>query len=261
MFCSNCGKEINGQGNYCEFCGTHKNGGSSDKPVEQGPANIGYYNYLPQNNLIQGMFSKVGNAWQSVLAAIFGALFVCFPVTGSTTAFSYFEKAKNTKYYFSDYWYKDLDLWIALLVILDLASIFFCYKMVMCLIDERIRSYTVSYSKKVSICAFSATVVAFIYSIRTDKMYDDIGLGNTCSCTIWVWIIAIISLANLLVLSKKVSNSNSTSGVYSNTLAQMAYDSNRKNVNVNNSWVCKKCGFVNPNYTGTCSCGNPKYNN
>ncbi|MGN0384826.1 MAG: hypothetical protein ACI4EX_02990 [Lachnospiraceae bacterium] len=268
MYCSNCGKEIKGQGNYCEYCGASKMGGS-DKQVLQNSANMGINNSLPQNNIVHAISNKIGNGWISVLTAFLGALFILFPICTlenvPISAFSYFEQFAKERKYAGEYWLVDLDLWIVLVIIFEIACIYNCYKVLQCIANERYFCYLESYSKYASISTLAATVAAFIFSIRLTKMYDSFWGFETeeCSCSLWVWVFAIIAIINILILSKKCRLQRNQSEMYQshNIIAQMAYEKENKNAPVNSTWVCKKCGMVNANYTGTCSCGNPKYNN
>ena len=44
-------------------------------------------------------------------------------------------------------------------------------------------------------------------------------------------------------------------------LSSVAMEKHDNDILKNSGWKCKKCGRVNPSYTGTCACGNTKANN
>lgn len=268
MFCSNCGKEINGEGNFCEFCGASKTGEVKANSF------IGRQN----SNVISPITSIIDKSWKTVLAAIGGALFILFPISdislslfgysgikGQMPAYAYFDKVGKLKQYMEGYWYGDLDFWIIAILIADIIAIFFAFKMIKCLFNSHLKSYIGDYAKYTSISSLVAAIGAFIFNLRCNTMFKEALDMDAVKCvnTFWVWVIAIIALINIFVFSEGYQTSIYLNNNYegSGILEKMAEDKRKQDMFAKGGWVCKKCGLVNPNYTGTCSCGNPKYNN
>ncbi|MGN0384824.1 MAG: hypothetical protein ACI4EX_02980 [Lachnospiraceae bacterium] len=256
MFCSNCGKEIKGEGSFCEFCGASKTGGVQGNTFIGGQSsNI----YSP----ITGILMK---SWQTVVPAIVGALFILFPISdislsifgysgikGEMPAYAYFDKVGKLKQYMEDYWYGDLNLWIIAILIADIVAIYFAYKMITCLLNSRLKTYIGDYAKYTSISSLVAAIGAFIFNLRCSTMFKEALDMDAVKCvnTFWVWAVGIIALVNIFILSKN----------YNDYIYYSDERERKQDMMSSGGWVCKKCGLVNPNYTGTCSCGNPKYNN
>lgn len=60
------------------------------------------------------------------------------------------------------------------------------------------------------------------------------------------------------ISSRTVFISGMTYGKENPQLTSNRYDKRESNSN-NNTWKCPNCEKINPNYTGTCSCGTSKY--
>ena len=112
------------------------------------------------------------------------------------------------------------------------------------------------------VLGFWAVVAAKFDQIAEDKGYSGYFW--------WVFLTGVIGILMVVALpdrEKVTIKDTAADSQNSNTQTQSGYSLRKtaiqstSNKTVSGSWTCDKCGKSNPMYTGTCSCGNSRYNN
>ena len=74
----------------------------------------------------------------------------------------------------------------------------------------------------------------------------------------YLMVIALPDLRSRPKMEETVSYTQYTSGNQPAYRREQSEEMKRE-IMMNNGWKCSKCGRANPHYTGTCACGNSKY--
>ncbi len=98
-----------------------------------------------------------------------------------------------------------------------------------------------------------------IWGIVTNKILENKGYDDN-----WFWWGFFFGIFAVIVAASKPKAPESTPVSYyhfdeSSNSGNGRFNISRGGYDKNDSWKCRKCGRINPLYTGTCACGNTKY--
>ena len=134
------------------------------------------------------------------------------------------------------------------------------------------------YSYKIKICAYWVlglgivgslmnAIIKWVMSEEFGEVYVPLGFATLfigIGVTVFVYYL-LCGFSQIVYNTEQIKNStvtnNKSNTILSGVDTTPIFRENTNTQTLDNSWRCRNCNKINPNYVGTCVCGNSKYDN